>query len=61
MEKVLEMNNIMKIYPNGVVAVEDVTFELNKGEIHAFVPDPEHHTTAHEKMHVNREARGETE
>ena len=35
--------------------------ERCKGEIHAFVPDPEHHTTAHEKMHVNREARGERE
>ena len=27
--------------------------ERCKGEVHAFVPDPEHHTTAHEKMHVN--------
>lgn len=36
-DKVLEMNNIMKIYPNGVVAVEDVTFELEKGEIHALL------------------------
>lgn len=36
-EKVLQMNNIMKIYPNGVVAVEDVTFELEKGEIHALL------------------------
>ena len=31
------MNNIMKIYPNGVVAVEDVTLELEKGEIHALL------------------------
>ncbi|MFA9422483.1 MAG: ABC transporter ATP-binding protein [Sedimentibacter sp.] len=36
-DKVLQMNNIMKIYPNGVVAVEDVTFELEKGEIHALL------------------------
>ncbi len=35
--KVLEMKNIMKIYPNGVVAVEDVTLELQKGEIHALL------------------------
>ncbi len=35
--KVLEMKNIMKIYPNGVVAVEDVTLELEKGEIHALL------------------------
>jgi len=35
--KVLQMNNIMKIYSNGVVAVEDVTFELEKGEIHALL------------------------
>lgn len=35
--KVLQMKNIMKIYPNGVVAVEDVTLELEKGEIHALL------------------------
>ncbi len=35
--RVLQMNHIMKIYPNGVVAVEDVTFELIKGEIHALL------------------------
>lgn len=36
-DTVLQINNIMKIYPNGVVAVEDVTFELEKGEIHALL------------------------
>ena len=29
-DKVLQMNNIMKIYPNGVVAVEDVTLNWKK-------------------------------
>ncbi len=37
MSKVLEMKNIMKIYANGVVANEDVSFELEKGEIHALL------------------------
>ena len=37
MNKVLEMKNIMKIYANGVVANEDVTFELEKGEIHSLL------------------------
>ena len=39
MEKqtVLEMRSIMKIYSNGVVANEDVTLELRKGEIHALL------------------------
>ena len=39
MEKtvVLQMNHIMKIYGNGVVANEDVSLELNKGEIHALL------------------------
>ena len=31
------MRNIMKIYSNGVVANEDVTLELEKGEIHALL------------------------
>ncbi|QSX07361.1 ABC transporter ATP-binding protein [Sedimentibacter sp. zth1] len=31
------MKNIMKIYPNGVVANEDVNFELEEGEIHALL------------------------
>jgi len=31
------MKNIMKIYANGVVANEDVTFELEKGEIHSLL------------------------
>lgn len=39
MEKqvVLLMNHIMKIYGNGVVANEDVSLELHKGEIHALL------------------------
>ena len=36
-EYILEMNNIAKIYGNGVVANSDVTFNLKKGEIHALV------------------------
>lgn len=34
---VLQMQHIMKIYANGVVANEDVSLELNKGEIHALL------------------------
>lgn len=34
---VLQMNHIMKIYGNGVVANEDVSLELQKGEIHALL------------------------
>lgn len=34
---VLQMNHIMKIYGNGVVANEDVSLELRKGEIHALL------------------------
>lgn len=34
---VLQMNHIMKIYSNGVVANEDVSIELKKGEIHALL------------------------
>ena len=36
-QAVLQMLNIMKIYSNGVVANEDVTLELEKGEIHALL------------------------
>lgn len=36
-EIVLQMNHIMKIYSNGVVANEDVSIELEKGEIHALL------------------------
>ena len=31
----LSMKNITKVYPNGVVANRDITFEVNTGEIHA--------------------------
>ena len=34
---VLEMQNIMKIYGNGVVANEDVSLNLRKGEIHSLL------------------------
>lgn len=34
---ILEMNNIAKIYGNGVVANSEVFFNLKKGEIHALV------------------------
>lgn len=34
---VLQMNHMMKIYGNGVVANEDVSLELRKGEIHALL------------------------
>ena len=36
-ETVLQMQHIMKIYSNGVVANEDVSLELYKGEIHALL------------------------
>ncbi len=36
-EFVLEMQHIMKIYSNGVVANEDVSLQLRKGEIHALL------------------------
>jgi len=35
-EKIVEMKNITKIFP-GVLALDNVDFELNKGEIHALV------------------------
>ena len=34
---VLEMKHIMKIYGNGVMANEDVSLDLRKGEIHALL------------------------
>ena len=33
----LEMNNISKIYSNGIAANKNVNFNLKKGEIHALV------------------------
>ncbi|MDY3248735.1 MAG: ABC transporter ATP-binding protein [Candidatus Choladocola sp.] len=36
-ETVLQMQHIMKIYSNGVVANEDVSLDLQKGEIHALL------------------------
>lgn len=34
---ILEMKNIWKIYPNGVVANKDMQLQVNKGEIHALL------------------------
>ena len=34
-EYVLEMKEIVKVYPNGIVANKDVNFSVRKGEIHA--------------------------
>ncbi len=36
-ESLIEMRNITKVYPNGVRADNDVTFEVRPGEIHALV------------------------
>ncbi len=36
-QSLLQMNHIMKIYGNGVVANEDVSLELRRGEIHALL------------------------
>lgn len=36
MEKVLELKNIKKVFP-GVIANDDVNFDLNKGEIHVLL------------------------
>jgi simple sugar transport system ATP-binding protein len=37
MPTLVEMKNIVKIYPNGVIANKNVNFLVNKGEIHALV------------------------
>ena len=36
-EEILLMDKITKVYSNGFVANKDVTFSINKGEIHALV------------------------
>ena len=36
-EEILRMENITKIYPNGVMANKDVTLSVQKGEIHALM------------------------
>ena len=36
-ELILEMKNILKVYPNGIVANEHINFSLIKGEIHALL------------------------
>lgn len=36
-DMILEMKNILKVYPNGVVANDHVSFSIKKGEIHALL------------------------
>lgn len=36
-EVALKLENILKVYPNGVVANKDVNMTVNKGEIHALI------------------------
>lgn len=36
-ELILEMKDILKVYPNGIVANEKINFSLKKGEIHALL------------------------
>lgn len=36
-EVILRVENILKVYPNGIVANKDVNFEVEKGEIHALI------------------------
>lgn len=37
MNEILRMENITKVYSNGVTANEDINFSINKGEIHALM------------------------
>ncbi|HBT50229.1 MAG: ATPase component of uncharacterized ABC-type transporter [Caldanaerobacter subterraneus] len=37
MKEILKMQNITKVYPNGIVANKRVNFSVNEGEIHALV------------------------
>lgn len=37
MQTAVEMKNIVKVYPNGVMANENVNFSIHEGEIHALV------------------------
>lgn len=37
METIIEMNNIVKVFPPNIVALDKVTVEFKKGEIHAIV------------------------
>ncbi len=34
---ILKAKNILKVYPNGIIANKNVNFEVEKGEIHALI------------------------
>ncbi len=34
---ILKVENIWKVYPNGIVANKNVNFEVHEGEIHALI------------------------
>ena len=35
MKEILKVKDVMKVYPNGVMACKDINFSALKGEIHA--------------------------
>ncbi|GMQ59226.1 ABC transporter ATP-binding protein [Vallitalea sediminicola] len=37
MDELLRMENIIKVYPNGILANNDVSFSVERGEIHALI------------------------
>ncbi|MDE7333260.1 MAG: ABC transporter ATP-binding protein [Lachnospiraceae bacterium] len=36
-EKIIELKNVSKVFPNGVIANRNISFDIEKGEVHAIV------------------------